>query len=67
MNRDIYSQMTLLRTWSSLTLNASRDRASTTILINLFQYLTNFFIISSLNLLSVSLKLFPLVLSNRFY
>jgi len=51
-------------------LNASREGAFTTALGNLFQYLTtlpekNFFLISSLNLPSCSLKPFPLVLSCR--
>jgi len=52
VNRDTYSWSRLLRTPSSLTLNISRDGASTTSLGNLFQCLTtltvkNFFLTSS--------------------
>jgi len=57
----------LLKVPFSLALNASREGASTTSLGNLFQCLTtptvkNFFLISSLNLPSSSLKPFHLVL-----
>jgi len=37
MNRDTYSSVRLLKAWFSLTLDASRDRASITPLGNLFQ------------------------------
>ena len=52
----------------NLILKVSRDGASTTSLGNLFQCLTaltvkDFFLISNLNLPSLSLKAFPLVLS----
>ena len=58
----------LPRATSFLTLNASRDGASTTSLGNLFQCVTtlcvkNFLLISNLNLHCLSLKTFPLVLS----
>jgi len=58
----------LLRVPSILTLNVSRDGASTTFLGNLFQCFTvlmvkNLFLISSLNLPSLSLKPLLLVLS----
>ncbi|KAK4819472.1 LOW QUALITY PROTEIN: hypothetical protein QYF61_004698 [Mycteria americana] len=60
----------LLRAPSNLTLNVSRDGASTTSLGNLFQCFTtlivkNFFLQSSLNLPSLSLKLLLLVLSQQ--
>ena len=61
----------VLRALSSLTLNVSRDRASTTSLGNLCHCLTtlivkkNYFLISNLNLLSFHLKPFPLVQSQR--
>ncbi|KAK4818403.1 hypothetical protein QYF61_012324 [Mycteria americana] len=62
--------MRLLRAPSNLTLNVSRDGASTTSLGNLVQCFTtlivkNFFLISSLNLPSCSLKPLPLVLSQQ--
>ena len=68
MKRDIHSSLKWLRTHSSLALDVSRNRASTTSLGNLFQCLTTltvkyFFLISNLNLPSISLKPFPLVLS----
>ena len=55
---------------SSLTLSVSRDGTSSTSLCNLFQCSTtliikNFFLISSRNLPSHSLKPFPLVLSQQ--
>ena len=67
MYRVIRSYSRLLRAPSSLILSISRDRASTTSLINLCQCLTilnlgNFFLISSPNLPFLSLKPFPLVL-----
>ena len=57
-----------LQASSSLTLGVSRDGTSTTSLCNPFQcfitlIVTNFFLISSLNLPSFSLKPLPLVLS----
>ena len=68
MIRDICSLIRLLRVLSSLTLNISKDGTSTTTLGNMFQCLItliakNFFLISSLNLPSFSLKPLPLVLS----
>ena len=70
MNRDTYSYVRLLRTPSSLTWNVSRNEASITSLGNLCQRLTtlsirNFFLISSLDFPSLSLKPFPLVLSQQ--
>ena len=70
MNREIYSYIRVLRTLSSLTLNVSSDKASTTSLSNLCQCLTNligknFFLTSSLNLPSLSLKQLPFVLSQQ--
>ena len=67
IGRDTSLQTRLVRAPFSLALNASREGASTTSLGNLFQCLTtltvqNFFLISSLNLPSSSLKLVPLVL-----
>jgi len=64
MNRDIHR---LPRAWSSLTLIVSRDHASATSLSKLFQCLTtlsvkDFFLLSNLNLSSLSLKPFPLIL-----
>ena len=61
-------QTRLPRATSSLALDASRDGASTTSLGNPFQCDTtlcvkNFLLISNLNLLCLSLKPFPLVLS----
>ena len=55
---------------SSLTLQVSKNRASTTSLGNLCQCFTTltvkrFCLMSSLNLSSFSLKLFPLVLSQQ--
>ena len=68
MSRDIFTQTRLLRAPSNLTFNVSRDGASTTFLGNLFQYFTTlqqkiFFLISSLNLTTFSLKPLPCVLS----
>ena len=40
MNRNIYIQISLFRTWSSLTLSVSKDEALTTSLGNLFKCLT---------------------------
>ncbi|KAK4814468.1 hypothetical protein QYF61_018986 [Mycteria americana] len=67
---DIFNKIRLLRAPSNLTLNVSRDGASTTSLGNLFQCLTtlmvkNFFLKSSLNLPSLSLKPLLLVLSQQ--
>jgi len=61
MGRDILRYIKLLRAPSNLTLNTSNDGASTTSLGNLFQcpttfIITNFFLMSHLNLLSFSLK-----------
>jgi len=66
-SRDIFTQIRLLRAPSSLAWNVSRDGASPTALGNLCQSFTirivkNFFLISSLNLLSFSLKPLPLLL-----
>ena len=60
----------VLKAPTSLTLNVSRDGSSTTSLGNLFYCFTtlmvkNFFLISSLNLPSFSLKPFPLSCHNR--
>ncbi|KAK4807355.1 hypothetical protein QYF61_014886 [Mycteria americana] len=68
MSRDSFNQSRLLRAPSSLALNVSRDGASTSSLGNPGQCLTTlsvkpFFLISSLNLPSFSLKPLPLVLS----
>lgn len=66
---DIFQYIRLLRAQSNLTLNTCRDGASpASSLGNLFQYLTTLiitsvFLISSLNLLSLSLKPLPLFLS----
>ena len=72
MNRDTHSYIRLLRASFSLTLNISRDGASITILAILFQCLITLivkkkkiFLISNLNLPSVILKPFPLVLSQE--
>ncbi|KAK4827897.1 hypothetical protein QYF61_022320 [Mycteria americana] len=70
MSRDIFNQSRLLRAPSNLTLKVSRDGASTTSLGNLCQCFTtfiikNFFLISSLNLPSFTLKPLPLVLSQQ--
>ncbi|KAK4831893.1 LOW QUALITY PROTEIN: hypothetical protein QYF61_020040 [Mycteria americana] len=64
-SRDIFKSIRLLRASSNLTLNVSRDEASTTSLGNLFLCFTtlivkNFFLKSSLNLPSLGLK--PLLL-----
>ncbi|KAK4818202.1 hypothetical protein QYF61_008586 [Mycteria americana] len=69
-SRDIFNKIRLLRVPSNLTLNVSRDGASTTSLGNLFQCLPtlivkNFFLKSSLNLPSLSLKPLILVLSQQ--
>ena len=68
MGRDIFHQTRLLRAPSNLAFNTSREEAFTASLGNLGQGLTtlmgkNFFLISNLNLPSVSLEPFPLVLS----
>jgi len=68
MGRDPSHQTRLPKALSNLTLNTSREGASTAPLSNLLQRLTtltikNFFLISSLNLPSLSLKPLPLVLS----
>ncbi|KAK4831204.1 hypothetical protein QYF61_016041 [Mycteria americana] len=67
MSRDIFNYIRLLRAPSNLALNVSRDGASTTSLGNLFHCFTtptvkNFFLLSSLNLPSFTLKTLPLVL-----
>ena len=67
-SRDIFTWIRLLRAPSDLAWNGSRDGASPTSLGNLGQGFTtltvkNFFLISSLNLPSFSLKPFPLALS----
>jgi len=59
VSKDIFNYTSLLKAPSSLALNVSRDGASTTSLGNLFQCFTtlvgkNFFLISSLNLPSLS-------------
>ena len=68
MGRHMFHQTRLLKAPSSLALNTAREGAATTFLGNLGQGLTaltvkNFFLISSLNLPSFSLKPLPLVLS----
>ena len=68
MCRVANQQPRLPRATSSLALNASRDGASTASLGNLFQsittlWVTDFLLISNLNLPHLSLKPFPLVLS----
>jgi len=70
MIKHIFNQTRLLRAPSNLVLNVSRDGASTTSLGNPFQSFTtptvkNFFLITSLNLPSLSLKPSPLVLSQQ--
>ena len=70
MNMDIHSQIRLLRTLFRLTLKIYRDRESTTSVGNTFQCLTtftvkDFFLISDLNLPSLSLKPSSLVLSSQ--
>ena len=70
MNRDIYSSIRLCRALCTLTLSVSKHGASTTSLGNLSYCLISlivksFFLISNLNLLSFSLKPFPLVLSQQ--
>jgi len=70
MSRDIYHYIRLLRALSNLTLNVSRDGASTTSLGNPFQcfntlMVKNLFLISTLNLPSFSLKPVALVLSQQ--
>jgi len=62
----------LLTAPSSLSLNASREEAFTASLGNLFQCLItltvmNFFLVSSLNLPSSSLELFPLFNTAEYY
>jgi len=68
MSRDIFHQPRVLRAPSNLALNVAREGAATASLGNLGQGLTtlmgkNFFLISNLNLPSVSLEPFPLVQS----
>jgi len=68
MSRDIFHQTRVLRAPSNLALNTVREGAATASLGNLGQGLTtlmgkNFFLISNLNLPSVSLQPFPFVLS----
>ena len=68
LGRDTFHQTRLLKAPSNLALNTSMEGAATTYLGNLFQCLTilivkNFFLISNLNLPSVSLKPLSLVLS----
>ena len=68
MGRDPFRQPRVLRAPSNLALNTAREGAATASLGNLGQGLTtlrvkNFFLISSLNLPSFSLKPSPLVLS----
>ncbi|KAK4828550.1 hypothetical protein QYF61_027519 [Mycteria americana] len=70
MSKDIFNSIRLLRAPSNLTLNVSRDGASTTSLGNMFQCFTtlilkNVVLISSLNLPSFSLKPLPLLLSQQ--
>jgi len=70
MSRDIFNQTRLLRAPSNLTLNVSRDGALTTSLGNICQGFTtlmvkNFLLISSVNLPSFSLKLYPFFYHNR--
>ena len=70
VSRDIFNRISLLRAPSNLALNASSGEASATSLSNLLQGFTtlmvkNFFLISSLNLLSLSLKSLLLVLSQQ--
>lgn len=65
-----HSPITLPRAWSSPALIVSRDGASTTSLGELFWCLTAltgkyFFCISNLNIPSLSLKPFPLALSQQ--
>lgn len=61
MNKNIYSSIGLLRVWSSLSLSVSRNRATTTSLGNLCQFLTiltvgDFSLVPNLNLSYFSLK-----------
>jgi len=68
MDRDTFHQTRLLRAPSNLALNTAREGAATASLGNLCQCLNtltvkNFFLVSNLNLPSVSLKPLPLVLS----
>ena len=68
MAGDIFHEVRVLKAPSNLTLNASRDGASTTCLGNLCQrptplIVTNVLLLSNLNLPSFSLKPLPLVLS----
>ena len=69
VNRDTYSQIRVLKAWSSQTLSVSKNRAFTTFLGNMCQCLTTlvkkFYLISNLNLPSFSLRPFPLVLSQQ--
>jgi len=68
MGRDIFHQTKVLQAPSNPALDTAREGAATASLGNLGQGLTtlmgkNFFLISTLNLPSFSLKLLPLVLS----
>jgi len=65
VSRDIFNYTRLLRAPSNLALNVSRDGASTTSLGNSFLMVKNFFLISSLNLPSLSLKSLLLDLSQQ--
>jgi len=70
VSRDIFNQIKLLRAPSSLTLNISRDGASTASLGSPFQCFTtltvkNFFLILRRNLLSFSLNHYSLSYHNR--
>lgn len=67
MGWDIFSKITLLKDLPKVTLNTTRNGASTASLENPFQCLTtlrvkNYFFMSNLNLPFFSLKLLPLVL-----
>jgi len=69
VSRDPFHLPRLLRAPSNLALNPAREEAATASLGNLCQCLTtlrvkNFFLISSLNLLSFNLKPLPLLLSH---
>jgi len=70
VSRHIYHWIRLLRALCNLALNISRDGASITSLGSLCQCFTtlivkNYFLVSSLNLPSFSLKPLPLVLSQQ--
>jgi len=70
MNKNTYNKIRFLKSPSSLTLDICRNGTSTTSAGNPSQYLTvlitkTFFLISNLNLLSFSLKLRSLALSEQ--